>query len=41
MEEYFGRLRVIKAPVKSKLEFDNKIHRDRKDFLRSSIPGFA
>lgn len=39
MENYFGRLRVIKAPGKSKLEFDNKIHRDGNDFLRSVIPG--
>lgn len=41
MEKSFGRLRVIKALGKSKLEFDNKIHRDGKDFLGSVIPGFA
>lgn len=41
MEKYFGRLRVIKALGKSKLEFDNKIHRDGKDFLKSVIAHFA
>lgn len=30
MEKSFRRLRVIKALGKSKLEFDNKIHRDGK-----------
>lgn len=41
IEKYFGRSSLFKAPGKSRIAFDNNIHRDGKDFLKSVIPGFA